>query len=232
MSAERENLQSVESVSTQTGYDRWSVIYDADENPLVTIEEPVMRQLIGDVTGKRVLDVGCGTGRHTAALAAAGARVSAIDFSQGMLQQAKLKPECGHVDFVQHDLAEPFPFAEGSFDAIVCGLVLDHIRKLDLLFGEMHRVCKPGSFAAVSVMHPAMSLIGVQARFTDPHTGNKVQCGSQENTTSDYINAITRAGWGIETMIERSVDTQLIQLRPRAEKYAGWPMLMAWHLAR
>jgi len=215
---------------TQAGYDRWSQLYDADDNPLVTIEEPVMRRLIGNVAGLHALDVGCGTGRHTAYLAAAGATVTAIDFSQGMLDQAKAKAACRGVTFQTHDLARPMPFAEASFDRIVCGLVLDHIRDPGLLFREMRRVCRHAGWAAVSVMHPAMSLIGVQARFTDPVTDDKVHCGSEENTTSDYVMAIVRAGWQVQEMIERSVDEQLIRLRPRAQKYANWPMLMAFHL--
>ena len=79
-------------------------------------------------------------------------------------------------------------------------------------------------------MHPAMSLIGVEARFTDPASGTKICCGSEENTTCDYVMAMVRGGWELQEMIERSVDAQLVRLRPRAEKYANWPILMAFQL--
>ena len=52
-------------VSTLDGYAKWADSYDAYPNGLIKIEEPIVRALLGDVGGKRVLDAGCGTGRHT-----------------------------------------------------------------------------------------------------------------------------------------------------------------------
>ena len=51
-----------------------------------------MRDALGDVRGRRVLDLGCGTGRHAIPLAAAGAVVTAVDFSEQMLAAARRKP--------------------------------------------------------------------------------------------------------------------------------------------
>lgn len=226
----RPMLAPAEQLDTRTGYDRWSELYDTDENPLVAIEEPVMRELLGNPGQKDLLDVGCGTGRHTAWLASRGARVTAIDFSEGMLAKAKLKPECRDVTFLAHDLAMPLPFESGRFDVVVCGLVLDHIAALDHLFSEMRRVCRQGGFAAISVMHPAMSLVGVQARFTDPTSGKKVQCGSVENRMCDYVNAIVHSGWRIDHMSEHAVDDALIARLPRSDKYRGWPLALLFKL--
>ncbi len=61
-----------ERVPTEQGYDRWAAVYDSDGNPLVALEEPLTAALVGDVRGLRVLDVGCGTGRHALRFAAAG----------------------------------------------------------------------------------------------------------------------------------------------------------------
>lgn len=221
---------SADQVPTREGYDRWSELYDADENPLVALEEPIVRSLIGSPAGLQVLDVGCGTGRHAAWLAARGARVTAIDFSEGMLSKARAKPECDGVEFRVHDLAQPLPFADDSFDRVVCGLVLDHISDLGLIFSEMRRVCKIDGFGLISVMHPAMSLLGVQARFTDPATGAKVQCGSVENRMCDYVMAILKAGWRIDSMTEHAVDQAVLEMLPRAKKYAGWPMALIFRL--
>ena len=98
------------------GYDRWSAVYDHDANPLPALEEPHMREATGEVRGLDVLDLGCGTGRHTTWLAAAGARVTAVDFSEGMLEKARAKPGSETVRFVVHDLHSPLPFPSTSFD--------------------------------------------------------------------------------------------------------------------
>jgi malonyl-CoA O-methyltransferase len=68
------------SLSIRAGYDRWALVYDHDLNPLPALEEPIMREAIGDVRGLTVLDLGCGTGRHALWLAASGAAVTALDF--------------------------------------------------------------------------------------------------------------------------------------------------------
>src|SRR5207249_12248855 len=65
-----------------------------------------------------------------------------------------------------------FPTRRSSdlFDRVLCCLVLDHISDLAGVFSEMRRVCRPDGSVVVSIMHPAMMLKGVQARFTDPRT--------------------------------------------------------------
>src|SRR2546427_8762156 len=122
--------------SIRAGYDRWALVYDHDANPLPPLEEPLMREAIGDVRGVTVLDLGCGHGRHTLWLAAAGAVVIAIDFSEGMLAEARRKPGAASVRFRIHDLHDPLPFASGEFELVVSGLVLEHVRDLDMFFGE------------------------------------------------------------------------------------------------
>ena len=79
------------------GYDRWSLVYDHDANPHIALEEPLLREQLGSVRGVAVLDLGCGTGRHSLWLASAGAVVTALDISEGMLAQARLKPGAGAV---------------------------------------------------------------------------------------------------------------------------------------
>jgi malonyl-CoA O-methyltransferase len=171
--------------SVQAGYDRWAEIYDHDDNPLQALEEPLIRAAIGDVAGLRVLDLGCGTGRHALWLAAGGASVTAIDFSAGMLAEARRKPAADAVRFVVHDLHQRLPFADASFDLVVSGLVLEHLHRLDGFFAEAHRVLRAPGRAVVSAMHPAMFLRGAQARFTDPVSGEKVQPGSVPHQISD-----------------------------------------------
>lgn len=210
----------------QTGYDRWAVVYDHDANPLVALEEPQVRAALGDATGLAVLDMGCGTGRHALWLASQGAIVTAIDFSEGMLAEARQKPCADQVKFLQHDLHKPLPFDDQQFDVVVSGLVLEHIHDLGSLFAEARRVLKPNGRAAISAMHPAMFLRGSQARYTDPESGEIVHVGSIAHSISDFVMAAVRAGFQIEQVSEYSSDAEFAARYPRAERYIDWPMLV------
>jgi len=215
----------------RTGYDRWASVYDHDANPLVALEGPRVAAALGDPAGLDLLDLGCGTGRHALALAAAGARVTAVDFSEGMLAEARLKPGGAAVRFLRHDLAEPLPFPGASFDRVVSGLVLEHLADLGGFFREARRVLRPRGRAVVSAMHPEMFRYGVQARFTDPETGEKIQPGSLAHSLEDFVAAAAGAGFQVTALGEYAPDEAFAQRYPRAAKHVGRPMLVVLDLA-
>jgi len=218
------------------GYNRWAEVYDADGNPLIALERPELDRLVGDVRGQRIVDIGCGTGRHTARLALAGAHVLGLDQSPGMLARARQKVVAGGVTervvLIEHDVRRGLPLADGSVDLALCCLVLDHIADLVGFFREMRRVVKPGGPLVLSSMHPAMMLRGVQARFIDPATGERVLVESSPNRMCDYIMAIVAAGLQIEHISEHAVDADLAARLPRAEPYLNWPILLMLKLRR
>jgi malonyl-CoA O-methyltransferase len=216
---------------TRDGYDRWAEVYDGEGNPLVELEEPEVDGRLGDVDGLDVLDVGCGTGRHALRLAGRGARVTAVDFSSGMLARARAKPGAERVRFVEHDLAASLPFGGEAFDRVSCGLVVDHIAPLEPFFRELGRVCRPSGLVVVSVMHPAMMLRSVQARFTDPATGHETRPESHPHQLSDYVLAALAADLCVRGLVERAPDAALAARVPRAARYVGWPLLFVLVLA-
>jgi ubiquinone/menaquinone biosynthesis C-methylase UbiE len=221
---------AIDLLPTKQGYDRWAEFYDIDDNPLVALEEPWMDQLIGNVRGLTVADIGCGTGRHAIRLAGAGAVVEALDFSEAMLQRARAKAGASKIVFRVHDLAQPLPFPNSAFDRVVCGLVIDHIADLGGLFREMFRICRRSGFVVVSVMHPAMMLRGVQARFKDPSSGREIRPASCAHQLSDYIMAAVGAGFTLDHLSEHAVDEALANRLERARRYLGWPMLFLMRL--
>ena len=222
---------SVDVVPTVFGYDRWSEVYDFEQNPLILLEEKHMPPLVGAVAGLDVADIGCGTGRHALRLAAAGARVTAVDFSEEMLNRARAKPGAERVRFVQHDIASELPFEAASFDRVFCCLVLDHIADVKNFFRELARIRRPRGFVVISVMHPAMMLRGVQARFTDPASGRKISPQSYPNQISDYVMAAVHAGLRLDHLSEHAIDTGLAAMSERAAKYLDWPMLLLMRLS-
>ena len=217
--------------SVRDGYERWAAVYDHDANPLQALEGPAVRAAVGDPRGRTALDLGCGTGRHALWLAAEEAAVTAIDFSEGMLAEARRKPGAEAVRFQVHDLHRPLPFSTDQFDLVVSGLVLEHLRELGPFFAEVRRVLKPGGRAVVSAMHPAMFLRGAIARFTDPDSGEVVVPGSVNHSVSEFVMAALRGGLRLDDISEFTPDATFAARHPRAAKYLDWPMLVVLSLA-
>ena len=100
-----------------------------------------------------VLDVGCGTGVVTFALAERGFAVTAIDHSPAMLEIARAKAEDlglgDRITFVTGDVAN-LRFDDQAFDGVTCQGVLHHLQDLDRCVREMWRVLKPGGFIFLS----------------------------------------------------------------------------------
>jgi len=211
----------MENAPVREAYDRWSAVYDHDGNPLVALDDDVLPPMFGDVAGKRVLDLACGTGRHTARLVKAGARVTAVDFSMGMLAEAR-KRVGDTVSFIEADFTRNLPvFAE--HDLVVCALALEHVRDLKPVFAEMARVMRPGGVLVVSDLHPAMRLRGASANFDDG--GDEVRVAGFEHAISEYFVAALGAGLRVERAEEYKGTAGFALRWPRAAKYVGWPML-------
>jgi ubiquinone/menaquinone biosynthesis C-methylase UbiE len=223
---------NIEELPTREGYDRWALVYDDEDNPLVKLEQRETAHLLGGLAGKEIVDLGCGTGRWTLAMAAAGARVTAVDFSAEMLARARAKPGAERVSFVVHDITRPLPFAAASFDGATCCLVLDHIADPRALLAELARVVRPGGFVLITVMHPAMMLRGIQAQFIDPETGARVRPASAPNQIADYVMAAVQAVLSIERLSEHAVDADLAAASARGARYLGWPLLLVMELRR
>ena len=236
-----ESKADLETVPVRQGYARWSETYDTQDNPLIILEGPLLRSLLGDVQELSVADIGCGTGRHTLYLSESDARVTAIDFAPEMIAQAIEKTKDHDVRFVTHDLTERLPFDNDTFDRVLCCLVLEHISGLDSVIGEMTRICRPGGFILISELHPAMRLRGLQARFTDIKTGQKVKVESYRHQIADYVNAALKSQLQIDRIEEHLVDECLLEKSPRAKEYwtefpddfdLGWPMLLLMRLGK
>ena len=137
-------------------YDRFARAYsnDAEHNAFNALyERPESLRLMGDVAGLKVLDAGCGSGAHAAALMARGAIVTGIDKSSGMLALARERLGSG-VELVEADLATPLRFADGAFDRVLAALALHYIEDWSLPLSEFRRVLVPGGRLVISTHHP------------------------------------------------------------------------------
>ena len=107
-------------------------------------------------TGGAVIDVGCGPGHHTIALAARGFEVTAVDFSPGMLARARAKAreQAVSISFRRADLNEGLPFAPGTFDGALCVGVLQVIRNPAASLERIRDLLRPGGLALVEMSRP------------------------------------------------------------------------------
>jgi len=118
--------QPIEHLSTREGYDRWSEIYDEEDNPLIVLEERYLPDLLGDVRGLDLVDLGCGTGRHAVRIAAAG-QTSGMRFwrrtaSPNALQPAYQRRQPRTIDEVhrcQIDQELPVSLSQEASDRLV-----------------------------------------------------------------------------------------------------------------
>ncbi len=115
---------------------------------------------LGLQPGDRLLDLGCGFGRHAFEAAKRGARVVAFDYAEAELKEVRntfgAMAGAGEVDHdscvgtVQGD-ATQLPFADGAFDRIIASEVLEHIDDDGAAMAELARVLRPGGTMAVTV---------------------------------------------------------------------------------
>jgi ubiquinone/menaquinone biosynthesis C-methylase UbiE len=216
--------EAAEELSVRAGYAAWAPCYDDDGNPLIQLEGPAMQALFGPVAGQPVLDLGCGTGRHTLALVQAGAQVTALDQSHEMLERAQAKLRGHLVEWLLHALPVPLPFPAEAFVLVVLGLVAEHVADLEGLLCEVARVLCPGGRCLLSGLHEDHTAAGMRARFIDPRTGLRQPITTYHRTIAEHHAAAARAG--LVTVTERTliVPAELVAQFPRASRYVGLPL--------
>ncbi len=213
---------SCRRVTVREGYDGWSRTYDHIPNPLVLMDDRHTLALLRPAAGERVLDAGCGTGRHLGAMLAAGSRPCGLDFSCGMLRVTRRKFPRAAVAIA--DLEQPLPVRSRRFDAVLCALVGEHLRRLPALFREMHAALRPGGRVVFSVFHPEMVAAGKEARFED--AGVEFRLGAEHHTVADYATMLDDAGFREVGVHEFRGDPDLATAAPNGAKYVGAPILL------
>ena len=133
-------------------YERW---YTTPLGQLADrVEKEAVFALLPDLTGHRVLDAGCGTGNFSLALARRGAKVVGLDRSAAMQLTARQKAlnEGRNLLWVRSNLSQ-LPFAESSFDGVVCILALDFVNERQTAVQELVRVLRPGGFLLIAMLN-------------------------------------------------------------------------------
>ena len=114
------------------------------------------RYLPKDGEGRRLLDVGCGTGHHMASLCKRGFEVAGVDGSEEMIAHARANNPGAQIERSDVD---QLPFADGSFDFVLCVEVLRYLPDFTKCVNEISRVLKPGGSCLVTAT-PLLNLNG------------------------------------------------------------------------
>lgn len=134
-----------ESTSTvQQRYNRIAPVYDECEWLMEYRVRNWRRDLWEGISGKRVLEIGVGTGKNIS-FYPKGAKITAVDFSQRMLERARTKARRlrARVDFRIADV-QHLPYPDGSFDVAVATFVFCSVPDPVQGLREVRRVLKPG----------------------------------------------------------------------------------------
>ena len=176
-------------------FDEVSPTYDLLNDVLSAYQTRLWRvatvKAIAPRKGMHVLDLAAGTGTSSAAIAAHGARVTAADFSEGMLAEGRRRQEGNdRIEFVWAD-ATDLPFEDHTFDAATISYGLRNVQDPKQALREMYRVIKPGGRIVIAEFsRPPIALIRgpyqFYARHVLPRIAGLINRRAQE--AYEYLN--------------------------------------------
>jgi SAM-dependent methyltransferase len=186
-------------------YDGLADWYDSEfqPSPLASPTWEAVERLLGTGSG-RLLDVGCGTGTYTAALAELGWTVSGIDASEDMLRRARARG----VDAVRGD-ATALPFADAWFDAAVSLWTHTDVADLATMLTEIARVLRPGSPFVYVGAHPCF--VGPHSEYVEAKGVPTLHAGWYRRS-GPYDDAPGRSGKGLRARVGVSFHLPLGEL--------------------
>jgi ubiquinone/menaquinone biosynthesis C-methylase UbiE len=113
-------------------------------------------QLLGDVRGLAILELGCGGGQCAVAFAQQGAQVTGVDVSAAQLHYAQERAAAAGVavTFVAASAANLVGFADGAWDLVFAVYALPYVTPLEQCLAECWRVLRPGGRLVFSLDHP------------------------------------------------------------------------------
>jgi SAM-dependent methyltransferase len=176
-------------------------------------------KLLGDVNGRRVIEVGCGAGQCSRWLAARGARPVGIDLSFRQLQHSRrIDAETAHDVPVVCATATALPLADESFD-LACSAfgALPFLLDIDVALAEVRRVLRSGGRFVFSVVHPVRRMLpddpsqaGLtvvrsyfdRTPYVERDDDDVMSYVEPHHTLGDWVQAVVGSGLTVEGLIE------------------------------
>lgn len=173
-------------------------------------------RLLGSVAGKRVLDLGCGTGQAAAAFALQGAHVIGLEPSAELLAAARRHASHADVKVELHrgEIADLAFMRADSVDLVFSAWAIGGAPDLNRVFRQVHRVLKQGSPFVFSMPHPAYDIIDdddpdqpllIRRSYFDRSPvdeSGETPFGEHHHTVSDVFMGLTRNNFRVDVLLE------------------------------
>jgi SAM-dependent methyltransferase len=224
-------------LSTADGYRAWAATYDLPGNPLIDVEQPLVREILDRLPPGSALDAACGTGRHAGYLAGLGHQVTGVDSSPDML--ARARQQVPGARFAAGDLRQ-LPVRAQTADLVVCGLALTHVPALAPVLAEFARILRPGGHLVISDIHVSSLYLGGVPSAAGPG-GQPGLLPASRHRPSDYLMAALACGFQPRSCAEPAWTPSETAGGPLARQwcsaaadaaYSGTPAAIIWHFQR
>jgi len=231
-----DNEIEIGEFDTEAGYRLWAETYDDTSNPLVELEEPVVRSMIDQIAPGVAVDAACGTGRHAVYLHDHGHHVIAIDSSQEMLVKARQRVP--NADIRLGNLVH-LPLADGGCDLALCALTLTHFPDLELRITELSRIVRQSGHVILSDVHPLAVSTGAHPFFRSAE-GLRGMVRNHVHWPSDYLKAFRLANLFVVDCSEpKVVHATIEKISPSSptkhwteQALLGLPFALIWMLQK
>ena len=213
-------------IAIKAGWDAMSESYQADSAisesdvhyaPFAPGERHY--RLLGDVCGKRVLELACGGAQNSIALSSWGADVVALDISPNQLEYARtlqVKSEQSF-DLIAGDMAAPLMFSPGSFDIVLSAFGWEFIPDLGTCVTNCANLLRPGGQLLMATVHPLTAFdwdMGRSTLLVTDYFNPPVEVWEEPvpeghspgltffRTIEELVRAVTSAGLIVERLLE------------------------------
>jgi SAM-dependent methyltransferase len=212
------------TVDVRSGYGEWVATYEQTVEDAMDIE--LLDALETVPWEGEVADLGCGTGRTGAWLAARGVEaIDGVDLTPEMLAVARERGV--HRKLVEADVTAT-GLEEEHYDLVVTSLVDEHLADLRPLYAEAYRLAKPGAIYVLIGYHPHFIMATGMPTHYENASGESVAIETHLHLLSEHTAAALGAGWELAELKERVIDDVWLELKPKWERLRGQPVTFAF----
>lgn len=205
----------------------------------------ILKKMLPDFAGKRVLDLGCGFGWHCVYAIEHGAiHVTGIDISQKMLEEANKRNSSSFIEYKCMAI-EDFDFQPDSFDIVISSLTFHYLESFANICHKINSCLASGGAFVFSVEHPIFTAYGSQDWYYDSK-GNRIHwpvdhyftegkrvatfLGQEvikyHRTLTTYMNDLLQSGFEICELIEPKPDEKMLDTIPGMKDELRRPMML------